>query len=713
MIHNKRRRSALRLCAALRRRAVLRLSAALLLAGVADISSAADPVATIVVQGQKLAVESKIDRKIYTIPQEALGSVGSLSDVLGEIPSIDVDPDGILSLRGDSHVLVLIDGKPATQLQGSKGGENLQSISAMGIERIEVLTTPPAQYKSEGAAGVINIITRKRTSARAASGSLQGSLGGGRRSLIGAAGQFGTKTLTSSVSASYRTDYRQRTTRSNVTGQDPVTNQLLESRDSVNEHTRRDTPSLTLSSEYTPNDRQVLSGSGSWTRRGGLRTYTQVDDTHLPDGTVIDSSRRLSSGHDPETDYTATVRFNQKLSRPDESLDVSLHRSITNQRERYDYINDSFIPPAATFYDNLTFTQDEGATEANVDYSLPLTKTQSLKMGYAFEQDDYGFNDTHDFRYRQQVHGLYQSYQGTFSAWAILAGLRTEWTSTDAALLSTGTATRTSYLRLYPSLHIDRILSDQSTLSFGASRRVTRPEPGYLNPYIDYEHAPSLKSGNVHLQPQFTQSFDLGYAYESRGSSYGLTAYYRHNKDSVTDVTEYLGGNQSLTTKANLPSDNSAGLEFSAAGRLAARLSYSLSGTAFYSQIDGRALGASGLESTTGVNLKAKLDYRPTTRDSAQLSFTRTDQRLTAQGSISAINIVNIGYKHSFTAALSAVGMVSDLFSGQRVRRTVSTPLLSQVYERTVEGRVVFIGLTYAFGGSDGKKPSQFEYDAE
>jgi outer membrane receptor for ferrienterochelin and colicin len=665
-----------------------------------------DSVATIVVQGQKLHVESKIDRKVYTVPEEALGSVGTLSDVLSVIPSIDVDPDGILSLRGDSHVLVLIDGKPATQLQGSKAGDTLQSISAMDIERIEVLTTPPAQYKSEGSAGVINIITRKRSSKNSASGSLQGNLGDGGRSLVGASGSYGGKTFSTSVNASYRTDYRQRTTRSEVIGPDPVTRQILESRDFSSEHARRNIPSIAASGDYTPNDRQTLSASGTWDRRGGLRTYTQLDNTTLPGGEVTGSTRRLSTGHDPGVDYNTTLRFTQKLSQPGESLDASVHRSISHQRERYDYVNDSFIPPADTFYNNLSFTEDNGATEADLDYSLPFSRTQSLKMGYSFEQDDYGFNNvgqsSYDFRYKQQVHALYQSYQGTFNAWAVLAGLRTEWTTTDTA----------QYLRLYPSLHIDRILTEQSTLSLGTSRRVTRPQPEFLNPNIDYEYAPNLKSGNANLKPQFTQSFDLGYTYEQRGTSYAVTACYRHNTDSVTDVTEYLGGNQSLTTKTNLPKDNSAGLEFSADGHLVKQLAYSLSGNAFYRQIDGTALGTSGLKSTTGLNLKAKLDYRPTARDSAQLTVTRTDKRLTPQGYISAINIVNLGYKHAFTPALSAVGMVSDLFSGQRYRRVVSTPLLTQIYERDVEGRIVFVGLTCSFGGTAKEKGSNFEYDS-
>src|SRR5690348_18489736 len=101
---------------------------------------------TVVVQGQKLTVETKIDRKIYTVPEDAQSTLGTLSDILNVIPSVDLDPDGIVSLRGDPNILVLIDGKPA-QLQGANAGDVLRSIPASEIERIEVLTTPPAQFK--------------------------------------------------------------------------------------------------------------------------------------------------------------------------------------------------------------------------------------------------------------------------------------------------------------------------------------------------------------------------------------------------------------------------------------------------------------------------------------------------------------------------------------------------------------------------------------
>src|SRR6516164_5950595 len=202
---------------------------------------------TIVVQGQKLNVETKIDRKIYTVPEEAQTTLGTLSDILNEIPSVDVDADGVVSLRGDANVLILIDGKPATQLQGSKAGDNLQSIPARDIARIEILTTPPVQYKAEGAAGVINIITRKYGARQTASASLTGSLGSGGRWLVGGNTSYGGKNFTMSLSAGFREDFRERTVQSVVIGQDPTSGQVLESRYYADALIRRNIPNVSFS----------------------------------------------------------------------------------------------------------------------------------------------------------------------------------------------------------------------------------------------------------------------------------------------------------------------------------------------------------------------------------------------------------------------------------------------------------------------------------
>jgi outer membrane receptor protein involved in Fe transport len=699
------------------------------------IAKAADdppaPVATveaIVVTARKLSVETLIDRKVYSITSDARSTFGTLSDVLSVIPSVDVDPDGTVSLRGDTSVLILIDGKPSTQLSGSSAGDNLQSIPAKDIERIEVLTTPPAQFKADGAAGVINIITRKKRP-EGVSGSVQGSLGSGGRSVAGVDGGYSSETLTASVTAGYRQDYRERLIQSDVTARDPTTALPVDARSSTNERVRRAVPTVGLSAEYALNDRQSVSGSAKWADRGGLRTYSQLNESSTPFGVVTNSSRRLSAGHDPETDYDQKLGFTQKLGSPGETLDFSLHRSTSRQREHYDYINDSFLPPSATFYDNLTFHEDHGTTEFGADYALPVSKTRSMKLGYAFEQDDYRFgnvgntvvpltgaqvidaNLSNDFKFRRQINAAYASYQTSMGTWTWLSGLRAELTRNDAQQLTDNISNTGSYFRIYPSLHVDRSLSDESTLSFGASRRVTRPDPDNLNPYVDHEYTPNLRAGNPNLRPQDTQSYEVGYGFEGQGLSYGLTAYYRRNRDSVTDLTEYLGNGLSLTTKTNLPRNDSAGLEFSSNGRIVPKLTYSLSGNLFYGQIDATALGVSGLQSTIGLNAKLKLDYRPTAADSAQVTVTRTDKRLTPQGYVSAINIVNLGYKRQLKTDLTLVTTVSDIFDGQRFQRFSTSPTFTQDYRRTVRGRVLYVGFVYSFGITRKDKQPNFEYD--
>ena len=683
---------------------------------------------SVVVTAQRLSVETLIDRKVYSVATDVQATFGTVSDVLSAIPSVDVDPDGNVSLRGDSNVLILIDGKPSTRFSGSAAGDNLQSMAAKDIERIEVLTTPPAQFKADGAAGVINIITRKNRPA-GFSGSVQTSLGSGGREVFGADGSYRSGPLTAAATAGFRSDHRDRRIQSDIQGQDPATFQPLDSTSSVAEKIRRQVPSTGLSAQYAVTERQSVSASVHWTERGGLRTYTQLDHSADPSGALIRSTRRLSSGHDPETNYDETLGITQKLARPGEALELSLHRSTSHQHEHYDYINDSFIPPAQTTLNNLSFTEDQTTTEIGADYTLPFAKTRALKLGYAFERDEYRFdnlgnnvdpvtgiqtvdpNITNDFKYRQQLNSAYTSYQTTVGVWNWLVGLRAELADTDAIQLTNNTSNTSRYLRLYPSLHVDRSLSDEATLSFGASRRVRRPDPDNFNPHVDYEYRPNLRSGNPDLKPQYTQSYEVGYGFESPGLTYQLTGYYRRNKDSLTDVSEYLGNGISLTTKANLPTNDSEGLEFTSNGRLARQVGYSISGNLFRSQIDASAFGVAGLQTTTGVNGKLKLDYRPTSIDSAQLIVTRTDKRLTPQGYVSAINVVNLGYRHALQPALTATVTVSDIFNGRRNERIEITPAFRADYVRFVQGRVVYVGVVYSFGSTTNDKQANLEDD--
>jgi outer membrane receptor for ferrienterochelin and colicin len=674
----------------------------------------ADPLESVTVTARHMTVETLIDRKVYTVTSDLQSTFGALSDILTNIPSVNVDSDGAVSLRGDTNVLILIDGKPSSQFSGPSAGDNLQSIPAKDIERIEILTTPPAQYKAEGAAGVINIITRKKHS-DGLTGSVQGSIGNGNRTVDGASGSYRSGPIIVSTTASYRHDFRDRELQSSVSTSDPAAGQLASNQSSTREMIRRSVPTIGISSEYALNDHQTLTASVMRVERDGQRQFTQVNGGSDAAGSVTTSSHSVSARGDVEKSYDYGLGFTRQLAREGEALDVSLSRWTSQLHEHYDYASEPIFPPSSPVTDSLSLRQHYGTTEVGADYTLPVSKTQTFKAGFSFESDDYQFDDSgttvaDNFRYQQRVSAAYASYQATRAEWTWLPGLRAERASTDTRQLLDDTSTSVTHLRLFPSLHIDRTISDEVTLSFGGSRRVTRPDPENLNPYVDREYTPNLHSGNPTLKPEYTQSYEAGYEFDNHQYTYSVTTYYRRNRDSVTDLIVPLGDGVTLSTKENLPSNNAAGLEVTTNGRIGQKLTFSVSGDLFHRQIDATALGISGLQSTNGLNAKLKLDYRTTTDGALEVTATRTDKVLTPQGNVSAINIVNLGYKHQLRPDLSAIATLSDVFDGQRFRRYTAAPDFTQQYERDTRGRILYLGLVYSAGARKGKQP-KIEYE--
>ncbi len=672
----------------------------------------------VVVTSEKLTVETLIDRKVYAVRSDLQSEFGAVGDILNLIPSVDVDADGVVALRGDTHVLILVDGRPSAQFSGPSAGDNLQSFPASDIDHIEILTTPPAEFKADGAAGVINIVTRRQRRP-GLQGSVSASAGSGGRSVLGGDLGYQAGPLAAAVTTSYRQDYRQRLIQSTLRAPDPGGGQPFDSRSTLNETIRRTTPPVGLKLDYRLNDRQSLSLDVSRSGRAGLRNYNEVNSNLGPAGLTLGSAERFSVGHDREIDTDQRLGFSQALERPGESLQLTLHHAVSHENEHYDYTDAALIPPGGTVYDSLGFHEDRGTDELGLDYVLPVSKAQTWKWGLAFEHDTFGYgaagnridpvtgiqtadlNLTDDFRFDQRVDAAYGSFQARRSDWNWLLGLRAEVATTDAR----------RYVRGYPSLHVERTLSEATTLSLGASRRVTRPDPDNLNPYIDYEYTPNLRSGNPNLKPQDTQSYEVSYGYEAHGVSRSVTGYYRRNRDSVTDVVENLGGGLTLATKTNLPRNDAAGFESSLRGHLLTSLAYSLSANLFHSQIDATALGYTGLQATSGVNAKLKLDYRPSGVDSLQFTASRTDRRLTPQGYVAAVNIFNLGFRHQIRPALSLVSTVADIGNGQRQQRFVITPLLTEQYLREVRGRIAYVGLVYTFGSGKKAKPESFDYD--
>ena len=679
----------------------------------------------VVVVGQTQQTQNRIDRTVYAVSRDLQATSGTAADILNNIPSVAVDPDGGLSLRGDSNVTVLVDGKPSAQFTGAAKGLSLQQFPASQIERVEVLANPPAQFKAEGSGGVINIITKK-TGKTGLSGSGQLTLGDKRRFVAALEGAYNKDRLKLSGGIGLRQDSRQRLSTDDRVAVDPATGVQTPSRQIIDERFRRLVPSIKAGVDYDLDAGQALGGSFSHRELKGVRFFDQND--RVGPATPTASSLRHSDGHDWSSDESRALHFEQKLGRPGETLSIGLQSSTSREQERYLYRNTFAVPSGPATFDDLHLAFAIRKDEFSADYVLPLASGRELKLGYDLEDDHNDFDDNanaltgpggtasrntadNHFRYRQRINAVYGQYQAPLGPWRLQAGLRVEQADVAMLQLVGHIPGGRRDVGVYPSLHLDRDIGDTAKLSASLSRRISRPDPEALNPFIDQQNTHNLRAGNPNLLPQDTWSYQLGYS-DGRGDlSYGATGYLRFDRNTVTDIVRPIGPDVVLATRANLPNTRAGGIEFNLNGKIGPKLGYGLSGNLFLSQIDASGLGLRGLKSTTGLNLKASLDYRPTAADSAQISVSRADRRLTPQGYLDAVNLLNLGYRRQLRPDWAMVVTVSDAFAGQRQRRLSVTASLTDDYVRRQDSQIVMAGLVYTFGAPKKGKGGGFEYE--
>ncbi len=471
---------------------------------------------------------------------------------------------------------------------------------------------------------------------------------------------------------------------------------------------------------------QTIGASFSHRNLDGARHFIQ-EDFSGPTADMIDGiSDRYSQGREWDTYRDAGLSYDRTLG-SGETLSLNLQRSIKREDEKYNYENTYALPAAAPTFDTLRLGLNFVEMEFTADYEKTLAGGAKLKLGYDLDANNNLFDNaganivggvavpdptvTNAFRYRNQVNAGYTEFEDEFGAWNLDAGLRYE-NNRAATLLITGDVPGINNdSGFYPSLHLNRRLDGGWNLIANASRRITRPDAEALNPFTDYQDTHNLRAGNDMLLPQDTWLYELGYEHSGQTLNFGSTAYYRFDRNSITDVVEPVGPDVVLIRKENLPKIHSAGLEFEADGNLTQRFSYSLSGNAFYQQIDARQLGLSGLASTAGVNFKAQGDYRITPDDVFQATFSRTAERLTPQGTLGAVDLLNVGFKHKIDAGTYIVATVSDLVNGQGLHRVVSAPNLEDNYLRLQRGRIFYIGVVYGFGGPLSTKAGEITYD--
>ena len=528
----------------------------------------------VVIRAEKTTVEIKLDKKVYNVGQDMIVKGGTASDVLDNVPSVTVDAEGNVALRGNDNVKVLIDGRPSNAINIT---EALRTISADALDKVEVITNPSARYDAEGGGGIINIVLKKGKNL-GLNGIATGSVGDPET--YGLTGTVNYKAKEFNLFTTQGYNYR------NNPGNSFTDSRYLNADNSTKNYMNEDRNNQKMNKSYSANVGMdwFLTPSTTWTNILNYRRST---------GDNLDNV--LQNYYDVNNDYTYTRnRINQEDGR---SRNVEFNTNITTKFKKDGHkltMDGSFskntdrdvalITDQSTLnniinLDETLNNQKQTRNTVQADYVLPIGKESQFEAGYrgnfsvntteyAVDRDGIpvaNFNNT--LEYKEKVNALYTQYGFKIKKFSTLLGLRWEDSVIDVNQLATNDFTNKQYNNFFPSAFFTYEIDDRSSSSISYSRRVQRPRGRQLNPFNNLSSNVNIFVGNPDLNPAFTDAIDLGYL--KRWTKLTLNTSLYVNK--TTDVFQYVRRESGIfesgipviiSSPINLATEYRSGFEF-------------------------------------------------------------------------------------------------------------------------------------------------------
>jgi outer membrane receptor protein involved in Fe transport len=690
------------------------------------------------VSARKESFYNSIDRKVFNVGKNLQSLTGSVSDLLQNIPSVQVDIEGNVSLRGTENVLILINGKSST-LMGANRAAVLEQLPADAIEKIEVITNPSAKFKPDGTGGIINI-TLKNKHDSGYSGNLRVTAGNDSRYNASVTANFNPGKYNIFGMYSVRQDDRPRFNEERRTDIDALTGKPTSTTNQRTDEQSRPLSHIARTGvDYKLNDQNKIGGTANYNYRSFDRSSTVHNLTRDANGVVTRDFDRLRTDPEYERDLEFTTSFQHSFATEGQELNFEFKHDKTDEQEDNHYSNGYRFPVTPTTYDNTLIKNADTRTEAIAEYTQPMGDVAKLETGYSreAEHNDMDFlgssidlatgnwrSDkarTNRFIYDSTIHAVYATYGRPIGDFGVSAGLRFEQSYVDTNQVTAGIVNKNNYFRLYPTLHTSYNLSENHQLQLNYSHRVHRPESDDLNPYPEYQDTFNLHEGNPGLLPEEIHSVEAGYQYKQGESNYLATAYYRYQYHSMTEVKRRIDNatllalqgiygdaidpSALITTRENLAVNRSSGLELAATRNLGGLVSLNFNSNIYRSEIDASNLGFASSKSAIAWSAKFGADFRVSKSTVAQLNSNYTAKRLTPQGYRLPTFVVNLGLRHNFPDKKTAfVFTVSDVFNSLKDRTVIDLPTLHNENTRRRSSRIIYAGVVYSFGRAT-KKP--------
>lgn len=668
--------------------------------------------------------ELDIDRKKYNVSGNMMAQSGSLSDVLRNIPSVSVNIDGKIRLRGSQSVTILINGSPSPLMRKSVRASTLQQLPASIIESIEVMTNPSAAFQPDGASGIINIILKKNA-LLGWNGSANINAGSRDRYNGIVNFNFNTGNLNIFSSFSARKDYNKRVGELN--------REYFDESGKISSYYRRANYSesfpvsylANMGVTYTIDPKNEIGLSGNGTLR---KTLLEEDLDKTFNGTNYDTTskynRYLYAPQDQnEIDGTLYWQHNFKLK--DHNFRLSFDASQLNKHNNNYYTNVFTYPDNYNAKDNVI--QDEKNSQQGITFRYLNKRSDNKKIeaGYEglFTQNMMNFlaetyyidqfykdeSRSNIFLYNEFRHSIYSTYQSKFGKFGYNLGLRIMSLSNSINLKSKDSIIYNHYMKFFPTLHLVYKLN-KGQLQLNYSKRINYPQSNDLNPFIDSRDPRNLISGNAKLMPEIIHSTELGYKPKDKNFTFLPSLYYRFKQNGITNIVIPVNDTTSIRTQINLTQNHSAGLELIFSGNFKKIFNSNISTNFFYNVIDGKdtSLGYRNKRSAFSFIANYNGQVSATKNFLLQINCNYQSARLTAQGRVDNIFVCNLGIRHNFIKnKLSVTITASDIFKTLKQTTELNSNLIHQISSIRRDTRIIYAGLSIRFGKIKNNKSTE------
>ena len=665
------------------------------------------------VTAEKSSMQMSLDRRIFNVGKDLANRGGTALDILDNVPSVTVDIDGGIELRGSANVRMLIDGKPSGII-GVGGSNGLRTIPANMIERVEVITNPSAKYEAEGMSGIINIVLKKNQKS-GFNGSVD--LTAGFPLTAGIAANLNYRKDKFNFFVNYGLMYRENPG-SGFRNQDFLnSSDTLEISRQSREHLRSGlSNTVRFGADYYFTEKSVLTTSFQYkTAEEDNFATINYDDYLIDQDFQILNTVRTDDEIEDEDKIEYALTYTKKFKERNHEFVADFRYQDNRETEVSQLIEQyqGFQNQTDLIDLNQRSNNSEGERMyiLQADYTKPFSKESKLELGVRgsirqirndflveeFSTDDEiwfsvpGFSN--DFLYDENIYAAYLIYGNKVNRFSYQVGLRSEYTDVRTELVNSNEVNPRDYLNFFPSAHIGYELSEGNSIQLSYSRRVRRPRFWDLNPFFTFSDPRNFFSGNPDLDPEFTDSYELGYLKIWEKGSLNSSIYYREGNNIIQRQITVNSDGTTLRRPENLGSSDNFGLEINGNYRPNQKFQANANLNFFRSIVDG---GDFGSADTYTMTARASSRFSLPKEIDGQITLNYRAPRETTQGKRLAITSIDLGFskeilKRKGTLTLS----VKDLLNSRR-RRGI-TDIVGYYAEEEFQwrSRQIILGLNY------------------